>query len=42
MGRISKSRRYMIDVTRTGPALFGELGESSVLVSLVLLDVLGR
>ena len=39
MGRISKCRRYVIDVT--GLDLLS-LGESIALASLVLLDMLGR
>ena len=38
MGRISKCRRYLIDVTGLNPLCFGKLGGSSDLESLVLLD----
>ena len=41
--RISKYRRYVIDVTVLDSLTLGELGEGfSALASLVLLDVLGR
>ena len=42
MGRISKSPRYVIDVTGLDPLSLGELGGSSALASLVLVDVVGR
>ena len=42
MGRISKFRIYMIDVTELDLLSFGELGGSSALASSVFLDVLGR
>ena len=43
MDRISKCRRYVIDVTVLDSLSLGELGEGfSALASLVLLDVLGR
>ena len=44
MGRISKCRRYVIDVTGMDPLSLRELGGEgfSALASLVLLDVLGR
>jgi len=42
VGRISKFRRYVIDVTGLDPLSLGELGGSSSLASLVLLDVRGR
>ena len=44
VGRISKCRRYVIDVTGEDPLSWKELrgGGSSALVSSVLLDVLGR
>ena len=45
MGRISKCRRYLIDVTVLDPLSSEELGggvQCFVLTSLVLLDVLGR
>ena len=43
MGRISKSRRYVIDVTGLDPLSLGDLeGGPSALASSVLLDVLGR
>ena len=42
MGRISKCCRYVIDVTGLDSLSLGELGVSSALASLVLLDVLGR
>ena len=42
VGRISKCRRYVIDVTGLEPLSLGELGGSSALANLVLLDVLGR
>ena len=42
VGRISKCRRYVIDVTGLDPIFLGELGGSSAFASLVLLDVLGR
>ena len=38
--RISKCRRYMIEVSGLGPLSFGELGGSSALAILVLLEVL--
>ena len=40
MGRISKYRRYVIDVTGLDSISLGELGGSSALASSVLLDVL--
>ena len=43
MGRISKCRRYVIDVTLLDPVSLGKLGVGfSALASLVLLVVLGR
>ena len=43
MDRISKCRRYVIDVTVLDSFSLGELGGGfSALASLVLLDVLGR
>ena len=42
MGRISKCRRCVIDVTGLDLLSLGELGGPSALASLVLLDVLGR
>ena len=42
VGRISKCRRCMIDVTGMDQLSLGELGGSSALVSSVLLDVLGQ
>ena len=42
MSRISKCRRYLIDVTGLDPLSLGELGGSSALASLVPLDVLGQ
>ena len=43
MGRISKCRRYVIDVTVLDPLSLEELGMGfSALASMVLLDVLGR
>ena len=42
MGRISKCRRCMIDVTGMDQLSLGDLGGFSDLASLVLLDVLGR
>ena len=42
VGRISKCRRHVIDVTGLDPLSLGELGGSCALASLLLLDVLGR
>ena len=42
MGRISKCRRYVINVTGMDQLSLGELGGFSALASSVLLDVLGR
>jgi len=42
VGIISKCLRYAIDVARLYSRSLGELGWSSALASLVLLDVLGR
>ena len=43
MDRISKYRRYVINVAGMDPLSLGELGGGfSALVILVLLDVLGR
>ena len=43
MDRISKCRRYVIDVTVVDSLSLGNWGEGfSALASLVLLDVLGR
>ena len=41
MGRISKRRRYVINVTGLDPLSLGELRGYSTLGSLVLLDMLG-
>ena len=41
MGRICKCHRYVNDVIGLDPLSLGELGGSSTLMSLVLLDVLG-
>ena len=42
VGRISKCRTYVIDITGLDPLSLGELGVPSALASSVLLDVLGR
>ena len=41
-GRISNCRRYVIDIIGLDPLSLGELVGSRALVSLVLLNVLGR
>jgi len=42
VGRISECLRYVIEATGADPLSLGELGGSSALANLVLLDVLGR
>ena len=42
MARISKCRKYVIDVAGLYPLSLGELRGSSVLPIFVLLNVLGR
>ena len=42
MGRIRTSPRYVVNTTGLNQLSLGELGRSSALASLVLLDVVGR